>query len=122
MRNSAASRQRIFAACDKKTPLRFSINGTYSLDNTGDVVADTEAARGATVTRIERYGLNFNRVDHFDISLGVEGFFVEERLRPFIEYNIMVPVNRPSNYLCSQPADTRAATTASRTTRSSRRR
>ena len=85
---------------EKHTPLRFGLNLTYSLDNSGDVVASYEAQNNATVTRIERYGLNFNRVDHFDIGLGVEGFFVEERLRPFIEYNIMIPVNR-QNYLCS---------------------
>jgi outer membrane protein OmpA-like peptidoglycan-associated protein len=86
---------------EKHTPLRFGLNLTYSLDNSGDVVTSYEAAnKGNTVTRIERFGLNFNRVDHFDIGLGVEGFFVDERLRPFIEYNIMVPVNR-QNYLCS---------------------
>ncbi len=85
---------------EKHTPLRFGLNLTYSLDNSGDVVASYEAANGAAVTRIERYGLNFNRVDHFDIGLGVEGFFVDERLRPFLEYNIAIPVNR-QNYLCS---------------------
>ncbi len=84
---------------EKHTPLRFGLNLTYSLDNSGDVVNSYEAQKNATVTRIERYGLNFNRVDHFDVGLGVEGFFVEDRLRPFLEYNIMIPVNR-QNYQC----------------------
>ena len=86
---------------EKHTPLRFGLNRTYSLDNSGDVVASYEAANnGVPVTRIERFGLNFNRVDHFDIGLGVEGFFIDERLRPFVEYNIMIPVNR-QNYECN---------------------
>jgi outer membrane protein OmpA-like peptidoglycan-associated protein len=89
------------------TPLRFSINAIYSVDNTGDVVGPTEAARGAAaglssvhITRIERFGLGINRVDHFDINLGGEFFAVEERIRPFVEYSVMVPVNR-QNFLCS---------------------
>ena len=93
---------------------------TYSLDNSGDVVSAYEASqkRGRPVTRIERYGLNFNRVDHFDIGIGVEGFFVDERIRPFLEYNIMIPVNR-QGYQCNRRR-TRAATTVSRSTRSRR--
>jgi outer membrane protein OmpA-like peptidoglycan-associated protein len=86
---------------DKQTPLRFSINMTYSLDNTGAVVQAVEAARGAPITRIERYGLGIDRVDHFDIGIGAEAFFVQEKIRPFIEYNIQVPVNRQS-YACPE--------------------
>jgi outer membrane protein OmpA-like peptidoglycan-associated protein len=86
---------------DAKTPLRFSLNTTYSLDNTGQVIAATEAARGAPITRIERYGLGINRVDHFDIGIGAEAFFVDERIRPFVEYNILIPINR-QGYACLQ--------------------
>ena len=85
----------------KPLPLRFSLNTTYVLDNTGKVVEDTEKNRGAPITRIERFGLNINRVDHFDIALGGEVFLAQEKVRPFIEYNIAVPVNR-QNYLCRQ--------------------
>ena len=84
---------------EKRIPLRFSTNLTYVLDNSGEVVTDTEAARGTPITRIERYGLDVNRVDHFDIHLGGEGFFAEEKIRPFIEYQIAIPVNR-QDYLC----------------------
>jgi len=65
----------------------------YSVDNTAQTITSVEQQRNAPITRIERYGLGINRVDHFDIGLGAEAFFVEERIRPFIEYNIMIPVN-----------------------------
>jgi outer membrane protein OmpA-like peptidoglycan-associated protein len=84
---------------EKRTPLRFSINATYTLDNTGDVLTATETAIGGPVTRIERYGLEVNRVDHFDINLGAETFLVDERIRPFAEYGVLVPINR-QGYAC----------------------
>ncbi|MDB4941031.1 MAG: outer membrane protein [Labilithrix sp.] len=83
----------------KPLPLRFSTNLTYVLDNTGQVVEATEAARGTPITRIERFGLGINRTDHFDIGLGGEVFLAQDRVRPFVEYNIAIPVNR-QNYLC----------------------
>jgi outer membrane protein OmpA-like peptidoglycan-associated protein len=84
---------------EKKIPLRFSTNLTYVLDNSGEVVTSTEAQRGQPITRIERFGLNINRVDHFDIHIGGEFFAADERVRPFLEYQILIPVNRQS-YLC----------------------
>ncbi|MEA2753302.1 MAG: hypothetical protein QOI41_7445 [Myxococcales bacterium] len=83
----------------KPIPVRFSTNLTYVLDNSGRVVEDTEAARGTPITRIERFGLGINRVDHFDIGIGAEVFAAQEKVRPFIEYNIAIPVNR-QGYLC----------------------
>jgi outer membrane protein OmpA-like peptidoglycan-associated protein len=83
----------------KPIPLRFSFNATYVLDNTGEVVVDTEKARGTSITRIERYGLNINRVDHFDMHLGGEVFAAQEKVRPFVEYQIAIPVNR-QDYRC----------------------
>ena len=84
---------------EKPLPLRFSLNTTYVLDNTGEVVLDTERARGTAITRIERYGLNINRTDHFDIHLGGEFFAAQEKVRPFIEYHVAIPVNR-QDYRC----------------------
>jgi outer membrane protein OmpA-like peptidoglycan-associated protein len=84
---------------EKKIPVRISTNLTYVLDRTGAVVKDVEAARGAPITRIERYGLNINRVDHFDIHLGAELFAAKEKVRPFLEYQVAIPVNR-QDYLC----------------------
>lgn len=83
----------------KPLPLRFSGNMTYVLDNSGKVVEATEANRGTSITRIERFGLGINRVDHFDIAIGAEAFAAQEKVRPFIEYHIAVPVNR-QDYRC----------------------
>jgi outer membrane protein OmpA-like peptidoglycan-associated protein len=84
---------------ESHVPLRVSLNFTYSLDNSGSVLQSTEQARGAPVTRIERFGLDVNRVDHFDINIGAETFLLEERIRPFVEAQVLVPVNR-QDYLC----------------------
>jgi outer membrane protein OmpA-like peptidoglycan-associated protein len=80
-------------------PLRFSANVAYVLDNTGDVVTETESARNQPVTRIERYGLGVNRVDHVDFLLGAEGLLAEGRVRPFVESRIMAAFNR-QGYVC----------------------
>lgn len=84
---------------ESKIPLRFSINPVYYLDNTGDVLAPTEQARGAPVTRIERFGLGVNRVDQFQILIGAEALLADERVRPFVEERIGFPTNR-QNYAC----------------------
>jgi outer membrane protein OmpA-like peptidoglycan-associated protein len=86
---------------DSHVPLRISLNTTYSLDNTGDVIAATEAPGGGLtpVSRIDRFGLGVNRVDHFDINVGVETFLLNERIRPFVEYGLMLPINR-QGYQC----------------------
>ena len=84
---------------EKPVPVRFSVNTTYVVDNSGSVVDDTEKSRGTSITRIERFGLGINRVDHFDIALGAELFAAQEKVRPFLEYNVAIPVNR-QNYLC----------------------
>ena len=87
------------ATSSSSIPLRFSANVVYALDNTGAVLQSTEEARGEPVTRIERYGLGVNRVDHFDFLLAGEAFLAEERVRPFIEGHILAANNR-QNYAC----------------------
>lgn len=82
-------------------PLRFSTNVTYVLDNSGEVVADVERRRAAPVTRIERFGLNFHRVDHVDVHLGGELFLLEDRIRPLVEYQLLLPFNR-QGYRCRE--------------------
>jgi outer membrane protein OmpA-like peptidoglycan-associated protein len=86
---------------ESHVPLRISLNATYSVDNTGDVLAATEApSQGLLpVSRIDRFGLGVNRVDHFDINLGIETFLLNERIRPFVEYGVMIPINR-QGYQC----------------------
>lgn len=84
---------------ESRTPLRVSTSVSYTFDNTGKVLEDTEANRGQPVTRIERFGLGVNRVDHVDVGVGVEGFVAKDRVRPFVEYNMLVPSNR-QGYVC----------------------
>jgi outer membrane protein OmpA-like peptidoglycan-associated protein len=84
---------------EKRFPMRVSTNLTYVLDNSGEVVKATETARGAPVTRVERFGLNINRVDHLDVGLAFEFFAAEDKVRPFVEYTVLVPINR-QDYRC----------------------
>jgi outer membrane protein OmpA-like peptidoglycan-associated protein len=84
---------------ESKIPLRFSVNPVYFLDNTSDVLAATEQARGTPVTRIERFGLGVNRVDQFQILVGAEALLADERVRPFLEEKIGFPSNR-QGYAC----------------------
>jgi outer membrane protein OmpA-like peptidoglycan-associated protein len=85
---------------EARVPLRFSANVVYFLDNTGDVLTDTENARGQPVTRIERFGLGVNRVDQVDFLIGGEGLLLDERIRPFVETKIVVPNNHRQGYEC----------------------
>ena len=85
---------------DDRVPLRFNANVGYLFDNSGELVADTETARkGQKITRIERYGLDINRVDSFQIGLGLEGVF--DYVHPFAEWTIDVPMNR-QDYVCNE--------------------
>jgi OmpA-OmpF porin, OOP family len=84
----------------KPLPIRISTNLIYSLDNSGELLADVEKARNQAVSRAERYGLRVNRTDHFDLRLGVEGMFLEEKIRPFLEYGYDIPINR-QGYACN---------------------
>jgi outer membrane protein OmpA-like peptidoglycan-associated protein len=82
---------------EERVPLRLHMNLGYLFDNSGNIVDDIESreppeGRGGRITRIERFGLDINRVDSFQIGLGAE--FVHEVIRPFVEWNIDIPVNR----------------------------
>jgi outer membrane protein OmpA-like peptidoglycan-associated protein/methionine-rich copper-binding protein CopC len=79
-------------------PLRILSNLGYVVDNSGNLVDATESSRGTRITRVERFGLGINRVDRFQAGLGVEALFPV--LRPFVEWNLELPVNR-QNYVCS---------------------
>ncbi|HEX4476117.1 MAG TPA: carboxypeptidase regulatory-like domain-containing protein [Polyangiaceae bacterium] len=81
-----------------RLPLRAMLNIGYLFDNSGNLVNDVEAERGGhRITRIERFGLDINRVDSLQIGLGAEGMF--DIVRPFLEWTIDVPVNR-QNHVC----------------------
>ncbi len=53
--------------------------------------------RGAPISRIERFGLDIDRVDFFELGFAAE--YVHEYVRPFLEWTVDVPVNR-QNYTC----------------------
>ena len=95
---------------DHPTPLRFHIGLAYYFDNSNKVVSDVEDARSAKtgkreqITRIERYGLGINKVDRFEIGIGAEALLAHDKVRPFLEYTMWLPVNRQS-YECPKPAD-----------------
>ncbi|HEX4338080.1 MAG TPA: OmpA family protein [Polyangiaceae bacterium] len=86
-----------------RIPLRLNVNAGYVFDNSGTIADDIESQRAATlggrprITRIERFGHDINRVDRFDLGLGVEGAF--KWVRPFVEWTIDLPVNR-QNHEC----------------------
>jgi outer membrane protein OmpA-like peptidoglycan-associated protein len=93
-----------FANPDDNVPLRFHTNLGYVFDNSGNLVDDIENTpppngRGEPILRTERFGLDINRVDSFQIGLG--GEYINEYVRPFIEWSIDVPVNR-QDYTCDE--------------------
>lgn len=95
---------------EERTPLRFHLNLGYLFDNSGAVVSDVEElepplGRGERISRIERFGLNINRVDSFEIGLAAE--YVHQIVRPFLEWSIDIPLNRQS-YVCNIDAATDA--------------
>ncbi len=108
-------------------PIRFHVNAGYFLDNSATIVRGTELARQAAdprynaaecnrtptidptdpinrnpschieITREERYALGINRADRFNINIGVDANL--PYFRPFIEWNVSVPVVR-NGYIC----------------------
>lgn len=88
---------------NERIPVRIHANLGYFLNNSGELISDTEQRRNRPISRIERFSLNINRVDSLNLGLGVEGAF--ERVRPFVEWSLDVPVNR-QGYTCNA---TRAA-------------
>src|SRR5690606_34382792 len=84
---------------EERIPLRAHMNLGYLFDYSSNLVESTEANRGEPISRIERFGLESNRTDSFQIGLGVEGVF--DQFRPFLEYTVDVPVNR-DGYTCNR--------------------
>ncbi|HEX7450642.1 MAG TPA: carboxypeptidase regulatory-like domain-containing protein, partial [Polyangiaceae bacterium] len=85
-----------------RIPLRFHANVGYEVDNAGKIVESVETTkppqgRGAPISRIERFGLDIDRVDFFKMGFAAE--YVHEYVRPFVEWSIDIPVNR-QNYTC----------------------
>ncbi len=88
---------------DDNIPLRFHANLGYVLDNSGKVVEDLEnnappQGRGTQISRIERFGLDINRVDFVNVGLAAE--YDHPLIRPFLEWSIDIPLNR-QDYTCN---------------------
>ena len=82
-----------------RIPFKAHLNMGYLFDQSGKLVEGTEEARGdQRITRIERFGLDVNRVDSFQIGIGFEGAF--SLVRPFLEWSIDIPVQR-QEYVCN---------------------
>ena len=83
---------------ESRVPLRFNLNFGYLFDGSGNLADDIEKSRAQEfgnrprITRVERFGHDINRVDSFNLGLGVEGVF--PWIRPFAEWTIDIPVNR----------------------------
>ncbi|HEX2878338.1 MAG TPA: carboxypeptidase regulatory-like domain-containing protein, partial [Polyangiaceae bacterium] len=82
---------------EQRSPWRLHGNVSYIFDNSSTLIEDIETERGQRISRIERYGLNINRLDTLQFALGAEGMWPV--VRPFAEYSLDVPVNR-QGYTC----------------------
>jgi len=81
----------------QRIPLRFHANLGYLFDNSASIIESTENNRSYKLTRIERFGLDINRVDSFFLGFGAE--YVSPVVQPFAEWSIDIPSNR-QNYTC----------------------
>ena len=91
---------------DDVIPLRFHANVGWLFDNSAALVKKVETTpppqgRGENIQRTERFGLDINRVDSFQIGIG--GEFIHEFVRPFAEWTFDIPVNR-QKYVCDENA------------------
>jgi outer membrane protein OmpA-like peptidoglycan-associated protein len=96
---------------DNPIPLITRFNLQYFFDNSENLISDVETARYDAlpdpmerpfedrhlITRVERYALNINRVDFFNIALGVEAPLEATEdlfINPMLEWTWSIPVNR----------------------------
>jgi outer membrane protein OmpA-like peptidoglycan-associated protein len=91
----------------QRIPLRFHTGIGYLFDGSGSLIKDVEQGRnGVRISRIERFGLDINRVDSFLLGLG--GEFVHKYVQPFLEWTFDFPVNYRNPYTCSAPNNGRS--------------
>lgn len=83
---------------EDRFPLRAHLNLGYHFDNSGNIVDDLEQTRRARISRIERFSLDIDRTDSFELGIGAE--YVNPYVRPFLEWTLDAPVNR-QGYVCN---------------------
>lgn len=89
------------AAAKDRVPLRFHSMLGYLFDGSGSLIKQVEQDRGGNrVSRVERFGLDINRVDSFLIGIG--GEYVHKIVQPFFEWTFDVPFNYRQQYECSR--------------------
>lgn len=86
-----------------RIPVRAHMNVAYRFDNSSNLVEELETTapplgRGARISRIERFGLDINRVDFFEFGMGAE--YIHPVVRPFVEWTLEAPLNR-QDYVCN---------------------
>jgi outer membrane protein OmpA-like peptidoglycan-associated protein len=86
----------------QRIPIRLHANVGYLFENSSSIIDGTEKARGRRVSRIERFGLDINRVDTVFLGIGAE--YVHPFVQPFAEWSIDIPSNR-QGYTC-KPSQT----------------
>ncbi len=59
-----------FRRLEAPLPLRLTANLGYLLDNSGALIEGVEQSRQAPITRVERFGLDINRVDRVQTGIG----------------------------------------------------
>jgi outer membrane protein OmpA-like peptidoglycan-associated protein len=90
----------------KRIPIRLHTTFGYLVDGSGALIEDVEQSRGGNrISRIERFGLDINRVDSFLLGFGAE--YVHKYVQPFIEWTFDVPNNR-QDYRCARKGSGRA--------------
>jgi outer membrane protein OmpA-like peptidoglycan-associated protein len=95
----------------KRVPIRIHTQLGYLFDSSGGLVEGVEKNRSAAtglnsrISRIERFGLDVNRVDSLLIGFGAE--YVHKVIQPFFEWTFDIPNNR-QGYACAAANNGRA--------------
>lgn len=92
----------------KRVPMRFHAGLGYLFDGTESLVSDVEAKSrgGYRISRVERFGLDINRVDSILLGFGAE--YVHKTVQPFLEWSFDIPANYRQDYKCSPVGQGRA--------------
>ncbi len=93
------------ARAEDRIPFRAHVNLGYKFNNAGKLVEEVERLRGGgddieRITRVERFGLEIDRIDTFEIGLGLDAPF--RYVRPFLEWTFDIPVTRKNQYICNE--------------------
>jgi outer membrane protein OmpA-like peptidoglycan-associated protein len=90
----------------RRVPVRLHAMLGYLVDGSGGLVENVEKSRGQDrISRIERFGLDINRVDSLLLGVGAE--YTHKTVQPFLEWTFDIPNNR-QGYKCAADGGGRA--------------